>query len=245
TGVTGTITGGDAIDTLGQIFDADGTPTIGGGLPTALERYGVISDPDSDATVIVETAESPVGATPSLLLYGNTAIVNRANLSGNVVPGLPGTAPQVMAAVTSYGFATVQRGGLGLGFMFDGSGQGPASFTNEAEITGQVVLSTSEFVNSGTITRSSAGLPSIVTARTGAAFSFSNSGTIDMVDQGNRPRNDVPGLPFSDINPFHLPEPAMTIRSAVSGTLDGEGIFVPATIANSGTIDGGLLARMT
>src|SRR5690606_14616584 len=36
-----------------------------------------------------------------------------------------------------------------------------------------------------------------------------------------------------------------TIRSAVSGTLDGDGIYVPATITNTGSIEGGLLAHMT
>src|SRR5690606_32287740 len=101
---------------------------------------------------------------PSLFLLGGASIVNRANLSGGVVPSSGGMPPQPMAAVTSYGFTTVDRGPFGLGFTFDGAGVGPASFTNEAEITGQVLLSTSEFVNSGTITRSSAGSPSIVTA---------------------------------------------------------------------------------
>src|SRR5690606_34912162 len=111
TGVTGTITGSAAIDTFAQIFSADGTAMIGGGLPTAFDRYGVVTDLDAtDVTVTVETAANPVRATPSLLLYGNGSIVNRANLSGGVVPGASGAAPQVMAAVTNYGFTTVDRG---------------------------------------------------------------------------------------------------------------------------------------
>ncbi len=245
TGVTGAITGSAAIDTFGQIFAADGTARIGGGLPTAFERYGVVTD-NSETTVIVETAANPVGATPSLLLMGEGAIVNRADLSGAVVAGAPGAPVQIVPAVSSYGFTTSATP-WGPRFSFEGAGIGPVSFTNEADIVGRVVLSTSEFVNSGSITRSSAGVPSIVTARLGEAFSFTNTGAISMTDNGNRARvaPDMAGNPFVDPNPYFLPETAMTVRSAVSGTLDGDGLYVPATIVNSGDIDGGFLARMT
>jgi len=243
TGVTGTITGGQAIDTFAQIFTADGTAVIGGGLPTAFDRYGVVTD-SADTTVIVETAANPVGATPALMLLGDGSIVNRADLSGAVIPASGGAPLQIVPAVTSYGFAPVQTP-FGIRFTFEGAGVGPASFTNEASITGRIVLTTSEFVNSGSIQRSSAGVPSVVTARIGEAFSFTNTGTISMIDQGARVPAPTNGNPFNDFNPYQLPEPAMTIRSAVSGSLDAEGIYVPATIANSGTITGGLLARMT
>ena len=242
-GVTGTITGGASIDTYAQIFTADGTAVIGGGLPTAFDRYGVVTD-SADVTVVVETAANPVGATPALFLMGEGRIVNRADLSASVVQGAPGTAPQVVPALYSYGFAPVQTP-FGTRFVFEGAGIGPASFTNEADITGRIALTTSEFVNGGTITRSSAGVPSAVTARVGEAFSFSNTGTIAMTDDGARVRTPANGNPFNDVNPYNLPETAMTIRSAVAGTLDADGIYVPAEISNSGLIDGGLLVRMT
>ncbi|HEY6816888.1 MAG TPA: hypothetical protein VI168_15235, partial [Croceibacterium sp.] len=243
TGVTGTITGGVAIDTYAQIFNADGTAVIGGGLPTAFDRYGVVTD-SAERTVIVETAANPVGATPALFLMGDGKIVNRADLSASVLTGAPGTAPQVIPALYSYGFTPVQTP-FGQRFVFEGAGTGPASFTNEADINGRIALTTSEFINAGTITRSSAGVPSVVTARIGEAFSFSNTGTIAMTDGGARVRTPTNGNPFNDFNPYNLPETAMTIRSAVAGTLDAEGIYVPASIANSGLIDGGLLVRMT
>jgi uncharacterized protein with beta-barrel porin domain len=244
TGVTGSITGGQAVDTYAQIFRADGTAIIGGGLPTAFDRYGVLTDPTSDVTVIVETAANPVGATPSLFLLGGGSIINRADLATSVVPASGNAPAQVVPALYSYGFAPVQTP-FGLRFVFEGAGTGAASFTNEADIGGRIALSTSEFVNDGTITRSSAGVPSVVTARTGHAFSFSNTGTIAMVDGGVRTRTPANGNPFNDFNPYDLPESALTIRSAVSGSLDDAGLFVPAQVSNSGVIDGGLLVRMT
>lgn len=242
TGVTGTITGSAAVDTFAQIFASDGTATIGGGLPTSFERYGVFSDPEAeDVTVIVEMAANPVDATPSLQLLGGASIINRANLADRVTgPG------QVAApALSNYVFGFVSRGPFGNGFTFEGGDSGPLSVTNEANIDGRVVLSTSAFSNSGSITRSSAGSPSIITALNGEAFTFSNSGSISMTDEGDRPRAPTNGNPFNDINPYYLPEPAVTIRSAISGTLDGDGLLIPVTIANTGEIDGGLLARMT
>lgn len=243
TGVTGTITGGQGIDTYAQIFTADGTALIGGGLPTAFDRYGVVAE-SADTTVVVETAANPVGGTPALMLIGEGRIVNRADLSASVIPAGPGVPAQVVPALASFGFATVQTP-FGTRFTFEGAGTGPASVTNEADITGRVVLTTSEFVNSGTITRSSAGVPSAITARNGHAFSFSNTGTIGMTDGGNRVIGNLNGNPFNDFNPYGLPETAMTIRSAVTGSLDAEGLYVPVDIANSGLIDGGLLVRMT
>ncbi len=242
-GVTGTITGGQSIDTYAQIFSADGTAVIGGGLPTAFDRYGVVTD-SADVTVVVETAANPVGATPALMLLGEGKIINRADLSASVITGAPGTAPQIVPALYSYGFAAVQTP-FGLRSVFEGAGTGPASVTNEADIVGRVALTTSEFVNSGTITRSSAGVPSAVTARNGHAFSFVNTGSIGMTDGGNRVVGNLNGNPFNDFNPYGLPETAMVIRSAVAGSLDADGLYVPVEIANSGGIDGGLLVRMT
>jgi fibronectin-binding autotransporter adhesin len=242
-GVTGTITGGAGLDTYAQIFTADGTAVIGGGLPTAFDRYGVVTD-SAEVTVVVETAANPIGATPALMLFGEGKIVNRADLSANVITGAPGTAPQVIPALYSYGFAPVATP-FGIRFTFEGAGNGPASVTNEADITGRIALTTSEFVNSGSITRSSAGVPSAITARSGHAFSFVNTGTIGMTDGGDRVIGPLGGNPFNDFNPYHLPETALVIRSAVAGSLDAAGLYVPVEIANSGEIDGGLLVRMT
>src|SRR5690606_968723 len=160
--------GSQGIDTYAQIFTADGTAVIGGGLPTAFDRYGVVTD-SAETTVVAEAAANPVGGTPARFLQGEGKIVNPADLSACVRAGAPGTQPEVIPALYSYGFTTVQSP-FGPRFVFEGAGVGPASFTNEADITGRIALTTSEFVNSGTITRSSAGVPSVVTARSGEAF---------------------------------------------------------------------------
>lgn len=238
TGVTGTISGTvAAVDTFAQIFSTSGTGIIGGGLPTAFDRYGVFTE-SRDTVVTLEQAAIPVGPTPSLLVIGPGAVINRADLAGTVVNGMP------VAALTNLDFGLVGTP-FGPVARFEGGGvSGPASFVNEADIAGRIALTTGAFTNSGTITRSSAAVPSAITARLGEAFTFINSGTIGMTDDGTRVVAPNPN-PFADFNPYGLPEPAMIIRSAATGTPDAAGYYNAANVTNTGAINGGLLVRMS
>lgn len=144
-GVTGRVDGGDGRDTFVRSYGADATVTLGAAVPTSFETEGV--EVLGNGTVTL-TAHGPF--TGPLVLYGDGAIVNRADI--------------VLAADDGAIFAVRLAG------MVDG-GTGALDFANAATIRGGVQGIARRFANSGTI------IGAVILDD--EANSVENSGTID------------------------------------------------------------------
>lgn len=230
--VTGAIDAGEGIDNFGYAFDESGTATLGV-LPDSFERHTVQAN--GEETLVNIVASDDLASDTSLLLSGN----GNAFINLDLFAGSSDVAQSGALFTNDLGFVPNPAGG-GRGVF--GAGNGLASIINEASITGRVQVTTAEFVNDGAITTRSGDRASFITANTGDAFSFTNNGSIAMLDTGDGPAEDPE-------NHFNLPVAAISLRSPViplvEGQPDVDAVYHPVSIVNGGTIDGGVLARFT
>ena len=227
TGVSGTIDGGDGIDTFGRSFGASATVQIGGTLPTNFERELV--DAHGDGTVVTVTGPS-AGSPRDLYLTGDGSIVNQANVGGAVHLTSLASFGSVGGALGAF------RNEAAIGTV-DGS---VGSFANSgtigsATLTGPAVnLFTDNdvaFSNSGAILNDDTGEAAAVTIQSafGGTVSIGNKGTITGGLQA-----DVANISsFSDAPP---PDTLLTVDN--SGTITSSAASGNALSAFSDTFSG-------
>jgi hypothetical protein len=159
TGVSGTIDGGEGIDTFVHARTASETVTLADTLPKGFERQGIRAL--GTATVLTLRAATPIA--DGLTASGDGAIVNTVDISGSVA-----------------------LGGR-FGSSFDGETGMLAAFTNQARVDGGISGEVRRFVNTGTISAppfvSDPSMPwlypsSAVSINSSGDLSFANDGTI-------------------------------------------------------------------
>ncbi|MDQ8757357.1 autotransporter domain-containing protein [Sphingosinicella sp. LHD-64] len=243
-GVTGTISAGSGIDYYVQSYAASETLPIllGGGLPATFEVEGVEV---RGAATTVTLASLPGETIGGLGLMGDGHIVSTATIgvSNTVGAGFPPGFPLFTTAVsylgspeaTSFLTLRIQTSPPGAPLQFatyqTGIGAALGSLTNEGTINGDLRLTTAGFANNGTINLVTRATGTLIANAEAADFSFSNSGTISYVDNGARA-----GLAAIEGQYLGDGDAGYAVRLRSIEGVGAQGV----TIANSGTLEGGL-----
>lgn len=228
TGVAGTIDPGNGLDFFIQSFSSTGTYALPATLPTHFEVGGV--EALGTNTIVTVTSE-PGQAHNGLSLYGDGNIVNNALINDISFAGTGLTAPTIgfldlrLPAVVYGGevgnnhLQLVPTAGAPAGVNYGGA---LTSFTNEGTINGDLRLRTASFTNNDEINLSSRQAGTLIFGAADQDFTFTNRGTIEMVDTGTRA-------------PDALTSTAVQLVSAIDAT-----VLSAVNISNSGEIGGGL-----
>ena len=228
TGVAGTIDPGNGLDFFIQSFSSTATYALPATLPTHFEVGGV--EALGTNTIVTVTSE-PGQAHNGLSLYGDGNIVNNALINDLSFAGTGLTAPAIsfldirLAAVVYGGevgnnhVLFVPTAGSPVGLNYGGA---LTSFTNEGTINGDLRLRTASFTNNDEINLSSRQAGTLIFGAADQDFTFTNRGTIEMVDTGARA-------------PDALTSTAVQLVSAIDAT-----VLTAVNISNSGEIGGGL-----
>ncbi|MHA6767562.1 autotransporter domain-containing protein [Sphingobium herbicidovorans] len=228
TGVAGTIDPGNGLDFFIQSFSSTGTYALPATLPTHFEVGGV--EALGTNTVVTVTSE-PGQAHNGLSLYGDGNIVNNALINDISFAGTGLSAQTInfldlrLPAVTYGGevgnnhLLLVPTAGAPVGVNYGGA---LTSFTNEGTINGDLRLRTVSFTNNDEINLSSRQAGTLIFGAADQDFTFTNRGTIEMVDTGVRA-------------PDVLTSTAVQLVSAIDAT-----VLTAVNISNSGEIGGGL-----
>jgi fibronectin-binding autotransporter adhesin len=228
TGVVGTIDPGNGLDFFVQSFSSTATHALSVTLPTHFEVGGV----EALGTNTIVTLTSEAGqAINGLSLYGDGNIVNNALINDISFAGTGLSVPTLnfldlrLPAVIYGGevgnnhLLLVPTDGSPVGVNYGGA---LASFTNEGAINGDLRLRTASFTNNDEINLSSRQAGTLIFGAADQDFTFTNTGTIEMVNNGTR---------ASDA----LTETAVQLVSALDAT-----VLAAVNISNSGEIGGGL-----
>ncbi|HKX22812.1 MAG TPA: autotransporter domain-containing protein [Rhizorhapis sp.] len=228
TGVAGTIDPGNGLDFFIQSFSSTGTYALPATLPTHFEVGGV--EALGTNTVVTVTSE-PGEAHNGLSLYGDGNIVNDAVINDISFDGT-GLSAQTINFLDLRLPAVVYGGEVGNNHLLlvptAGSpapvnyGGALTSFTNEGTINGDLRLRTVTFTNNDEINLSSRQAGTLIFGAADQDFTFTNRGTIEMVDTGTRA-------------PDALTSTAVQLVSAIDAT-----VLSAVNISNSGEIGGGL-----
>ena len=233
-GVTGTIAAGGGIDIYTRSYSGSQELELGARpLPATFEVEGF--EARGGATTLTLTGQ---GTTISLMGDGN--VVNHGTIGLLNTAGLyPQGVTVVPAAIGYYQqqFAAFPRQSVPPGTVplyTPTHGDALTSFTNEGTVNGDIRIAAATFVNNDEINLATNGIGSIITTSAGEDFAFENTGTIEMTFNGFRSFATDIEREFDDgVNA------AVRIRQALETTT-----VAGATIANSGSIAGGLDANV-
>lgn len=222
-GVTGVITAGAGLDIYTKSYDATQSLALGQyQLPASFEIEGYEAL-GSDTTLTL------TGSGSTIFLMGDGNVVNEATIGRVDTTGVFPPGVTVIPGAIGYGqptLAAYRRDEIPLGqpgsFYTLTYGNALTSFTNNGIVNGDVTLSTASFVNNGELNLVSNGLGSIIMGAADTDFSFANSGTIEMVDNGARASGA-------------LTDTAVHLVSAINAT-----VLSAVDIRNNGEIEGGL-----
>lgn len=225
TGVTGTIDPGNGLDLFIQSFSDTATHALPATLPTHFEVGGV----EALGTDTIVTLTNEAGQANGLALYGDGNIVNQAVINDISFAGT-GLTTEALNFIDLRLPAVIYGGEVGNNHLLSeptaevmvNYGGALASFTNEGTINGDLQLRTANFTNNDEINLSSRQAGTLIFGAADQNFTFTNSGTIEMVDNGARA-------------PYALTDTAVQLVSALDAT-----VLTAANISNSGEIGGGL-----
>ncbi|MXO70938.1 autotransporter domain-containing protein [Alteraurantiacibacter buctensis] len=222
-GVTGTISAGQGLDIYTRSYTTSQSLALAQALPATFEIAGY-------EALGTDTTLTLTGQSGTISLMGDGNVVNEGTISrgpSNEAIGYYGTTVNV-----------IRRPQIPLGqpgsFLAVFYGPGLNSFTNNGTVNGDINnLGTASFINNGTISMTSTTNGMVIAGKTDAAFTFVNSGTIAMSDDGARPAG------LSVVREFDGGVDAgVRLRSAVFTTQTAD-----VSITNSGQITGGVDAR--
>lgn len=255
---TGTLDGGNGVDTYAESVTASGNFAISSELPTGFEIAGVeVLGTDTVVTVINEVSGE---ANNGLALYGNGNVVNQAiidpislvgagtislgslGLDGESGPLTDAFLATLRSPAVNYGgefgqreFLTIQTPGTSVRLLYGGALN---SFSNEGVINGDLRLNTASFTNSGEINLRSADPGTIIFAAADQDFTFTNTGTVSMTDDGPR-QIPLTGSAIALVSPIDstvLKAVDISNSGDIGGGLSFQGFASDFTLENSGTI---------
>ncbi|GEM_PF-2286000 len=232
-GVSGTISAGQGVDVFAKSYSQTQSVQLG--------QYTKPSDFEIDGYEVrgAGTTLTLTGSGTTINLGGDGNVVNSGTITAlNPVGAFP---PNVNVTLAAVGYAQLQIAPIardtsqgGNPFRTVGFGSALNSFENSGTVEGDIRLHTASFVNDGSVALLTKGNGTLIHAAANRAFTFENSGTIEMTEDGVRPLSTEQELEFDN-----GVETAVRIRSAVNSTGTA-----PVSITNSGEIIGGLDARM-
>ena len=233
-GIFGSLSAGAGIDVFAKSYRETGSVALG--------QYAKPADFEVEGYEVLGTGTTLTltGSGTTINLAGDGNVVNTATITTlNPVGAYP---PGVIVVPTAIGYfqakVSVQpRGATPANptpFRSFSYGSALNSFVNKGSIDGDIRLSTASFVNEGDVSIRTNGPGTLIRAAADRAFAFDNSGSIAMAENGARGPQAALEMEYDD-----GVEAAVRIRSAVDSTAPN-----PVTIGNSGTIAGGLDARV-
>lgn len=233
-GVTGTITAGQGVDIYTRSYTTSQTLALGGrALPATFDIEGFA--PLGTGTTLTLT-----GTGTSINLTGNGNVVqngtvNVLNTSALYPPGTVFTSEAIGYYQPTVG--VIRRPQIPAGqpgsFFTISFGNALTSFTNNGVVNGDVNVPAASFVNTGDINLVTTSGGSTVLGKANSAFTFDNQGDITLTVTGPRPAGIAVAQEFAD--GFQA---ALRLRSALDTSAAAD-----VTIANSGTVVGGLDGR--
>lgn len=234
-GVTGTISAGAGLDIFSKIYESSQSLELGQyALPETFEIEGYYAEGADTALTLTGSGTSiSLGGEGSVVNTGTIGIVDAAAYypaGAQVVPGAIGYFQPNNGVFRREQIPAGQPGS----FFTLGWGNALTSFTNAAHgvVNGDITLATASFANAGEINLLSRSLGSTIYSAADTAFTFNNSGTIEMAVNGGRLQS-----PLGEFE--NGLAAALRLRSALNTTAAAD-----VTIGNSGAIVGGLDVKM-